>query len=433
MAIDLGTLGGARSSAQAINDRGQIVGTSDVPDGASHAFRWSATDGMHDIGIGSTYDISNRGQIVGAPSFSWTPQNGRVDLPLVGAALRVNEAGQVAGNAAVRVCQPVFPFVCLDRTQAFSWTVEGGPLILGGFDTFDYSFFQGLNERGQVVGYSAPESLTQSRAFVWSASDGLRDPVGRPSVATAINDRGQIVGSLAILAFPACGPGCGWFFHAMSTQPDGGVIDLGTLPGRFDSDAIAVNNQGQIAGNSENPQSVHAFVLTPGRGMLDAGTPGGCCSTAAVMSDGGLVVGIGTTPDDAEHGFAWTQNTELMDLGTLGGSRSAAVAVNARGQVVGLSDLPDGRQHAALWQPIDPDLIARNLQTLVSGANFGQGAALLQNVLDSLNRGNATAACNQTNAFVNQVRAQAAKGIGADQADIWMFAAGDLRAALHCR
>ncbi|MCA1597344.1 MAG: hypothetical protein LC772_13110, partial [Chloroflexi bacterium] len=37
---DLGTLGGAHSSALAVNDAGDVVGTSSLPDGQSHAFLW---------------------------------------------------------------------------------------------------------------------------------------------------------------------------------------------------------------------------------------------------------------------------------------------------------------------------------------------------------------------------------------------------------
>ena len=37
---DLGTFGGRRSSAMAINARGEIVGASDTADGATHATLW---------------------------------------------------------------------------------------------------------------------------------------------------------------------------------------------------------------------------------------------------------------------------------------------------------------------------------------------------------------------------------------------------------
>jgi probable HAF family extracellular repeat protein len=79
---DLGTLGGPSSQPNAINDLGQVVGISKTADGDNHAFFWA--DGrMADLGTlagrgdqlakfplagSSADDINNRGQIVGLAS-----------------------------------------------------------------------------------------------------------------------------------------------------------------------------------------------------------------------------------------------------------------------------------------------------------------------------------------------------------------------------
>src|SRR5512134_3571601 len=47
---DLGTLGGRASYAQAINKWGTVVGYSNTATGDVHAFRWTAAEGMVDLG-----------------------------------------------------------------------------------------------------------------------------------------------------------------------------------------------------------------------------------------------------------------------------------------------------------------------------------------------------------------------------------------------
>jgi probable HAF family extracellular repeat protein len=83
--VDLGTLGGARSQAVAINEHSQIVGWSQTADGEQHAFLWE--DGrLVDLGAAAgaetsstAVDINDRGQVLGTVDgrpVVWTVQPG---------------------------------------------------------------------------------------------------------------------------------------------------------------------------------------------------------------------------------------------------------------------------------------------------------------------------------------------------------------------
>jgi probable HAF family extracellular repeat protein len=108
---DLGTLGGANSSALGINERGQVFGTSETADGETHAFFWEDGE-MTDLGRlpGPTDEavaraINDRGQVVGTSNgraFLWDDGE-MTDLGAAVAdagsdAVDINNRGQVVGT-----------------------------------------------------------------------------------------------------------------------------------------------------------------------------------------------------------------------------------------------------------------------------------------------------------------------------------------------
>jgi len=165
-----------------------------------------------------------------------------------------------------------------------------------------------------------------------------------PGYANDVNDLGQVVGTSAS--------------HAVLW--DGAAVrDLGTLPAPYDSSsaAVAINNRGQIIGNSEDSQGHdHAFIWRNGV-MTDLGTLGGPITRAQAINDLGEVVGYSNTATIAyyRHGipvyvfdaFLW-RNGHMTDLGALGGQGSTATDINEFGQVAGQLDLAPPQ--AASWK-----------------------------------------------------------------------------------
>ncbi len=117
----LGNLGGKMlGKAAAINNRGEVAGFSDVPDGSVHSFLWTRDTGMQDLGalgtdfLGDPAGINNNTQVVGGScvdigspicrAFFWEKNvmsdlNDLVaDSPLyLVYALGINDAGEIVG------------------------------------------------------------------------------------------------------------------------------------------------------------------------------------------------------------------------------------------------------------------------------------------------------------------------------------------------
>jgi probable HAF family extracellular repeat protein len=119
------------------------------------------------------------------------------------------------------------------------------------------------------------------------------------------------------------------------------VLDLGNLGGATNV-AIAINNQGQVVGNSDlvvgnSDLGLHAFLWEEGRGMQDLGTlPGDVQSNASAINDSGEVVGNSCDSNNSCRGFHW-QRGVMTDISTLPAvSRLQGVTandINSRGEI----------------------------------------------------------------------------------------------------
>ena len=127
--------------------------------------------------------------------------------------------------------------------------------------------------------------------------------------------------------------------------PRGTAQDLGTLPGHGVSEALSINESGDVVGSSGNLQQRRAVLWAQGGAIRDLGTlPGGASSRALGISKG-EVVGTSET-SDGEHAFLWTQAAGMQDLNSLLTSRSGfvltqAVSINSQGIILAIGENDD--------------------------------------------------------------------------------------------
>jgi probable HAF family extracellular repeat protein len=300
---DIGTLGGPTANAVALNDAGQVAGYADSST-ATHAFRWSMSTGMVDLGVigggpgSQATAINKHGLVVGfsdigsllepVHAFLWSAATGMQDLgsPFgdslsLSTANALNEAGLVAGDAELG--GPAY------NNHSFSWTRATGMVDLGTLLGGNTSYTVAADAKGQVTGW-ADVPGGNNHAFLWTRHHGMRDlgtAGGTESFPLAMSPSGQMVG---VIDFAAGNQ------HAMSWTRVRGMHDLGTLGGA-NSRALGVNNKGQVVGSATTATAeFRAFAWSAARGMVDLNKrvhhlPAGLLlESADAIADNGAIV-----------------------------------------------------------------------------------------------------------------------------------------------
>ncbi len=341
-AIDLGSIAptGNATQANAINDKGQIVGRSQTTEVSGTGFR-------------------NQG-------FVW--ENGEFK-PLTSTGIK-NGGGDNTGKEV---------------------TQRGG----GGFTA-------AINDIGAIAGTSDEfAGQATDRGLLWQREDGgdyelqITDLPGVESYFFDINNKNEIAGRHIY------GPGSTStasnrtraFYSSegfINPLPDLGG-DTGTANGINNKSAIV----GQIDSDGLNDRTVNTAALwekgADGKYKLtNLGTFGAEQAIARDINDSGQIIGntSGGTGATATSSPFLLQNGQKINLGSLGGATGAAVGINQFGQVVGVSQNSSLQNRAFVW---NNDVIKDLNSLILTNPSFGGSNVTLTNATGINNFGDISA------------------------------------------
>lgn len=345
--VDLGatTPTGNAVQANAINDRGQIVGRAQTSEVLGSGFR-------------------NQG-------FIW--ENGAI-RPLTSTGVK-NGGGLMTGETV---------------------TQRGG----GGFTA-------AVNDLGLIVGTSDEfAGKPTDRGLLWQKKDGadysldLTDLPGVESYFFDINNKNEIAGRH--IYGPGGTPTAATRTRAFYVE-QGFINPLPDLGGDTGT-ALAINNKSAIVGQVDtdglNDRTVNTAALwekgPDGKYTLtNLGTFGAQQAIARDINDAGQIIGwtAGGSGATATSSPFLLQDGQKIDLGSLGGANGQTAGINQFGQVVGYSQNMSGQERAFVWN----NGKIQDLNNLVlTNPSFGDSTVTLTRATGLNNLGDISAYGNYT-------------------------------------
>jgi len=256
-------------------------------------------------------------------------------------------------------------------TEKFEVVLEAPLPGLGG----SYTVATSINDAGQIAGYSTTATSATDRPVMWDGGV-VRDllPQGYTGgQAKAINATGQVVGWVIKTSTNTIVP----FVWSSSA----GFRELPALPGQTNSAAYAINDGGMIAGYS-GPSAV---VWVNGAVSPIVTVAGSNADAMGINSNGDVVGHYYQSTGDA-HPFIWRSSTGMQLLNALDGNRGYVTDINDEGKIVGYGPLAGS---ATSYAFVIENGVARRISSASLGATTAYSISVNGDVVgtDALGRG----------------------------------------------
>jgi probable HAF family extracellular repeat protein len=316
--------------ARSINGLGQIIGRSARAGEENRAFFWS------------------EGQFV--PLSSLTYSNGD--------ARAFTERGTIVGT--------VNQVAGVDTDSAIVWKKSGetfNPIYLGVFDRDVYpgayeTYFRGVNELNLAVGNTLVDpdgdpntppltGTAQSYPFAYDLTSNRKTNLPGLSALTgfarAVNDRGEIAGSLTD---PTLTTVLGARTAVVWRKGGGKNYRITQITPGFEGDSASINSLGQVTGQYKKDGINFVPFLWKNRRITNLGTLGGVTASPAAINARTIIVGSSATSSGINHAFVWESGT-IRDLNNLlvnaapGWELTNATGINDQGTIVGYGNYTD--------------------------------------------------------------------------------------------